>query len=66
MNDYQEFESRNAALAEVKRMRGWDAKAIRLHLVDHEGNRRRPWIVACREIGSKGDWLYLRRDGYVR
>ena len=64
--DYLEFPTRLAAQKEAATMRGWQIRVLRLHLVDHEGNRRRPWIIAARAIGSTGDWLYLMQDGYVR
>jgi len=64
--DYKEFLTREAARLEAATMRGWQTRVLRLHLVDHEGNRRRPWIIAARMVGTTSDWIYLRRDGYVR
>ena len=64
--DYKEFLTREAARLEAATMRGWQTQVLRLHQVGHEGNRRQPWIVACRGIGDTGEWMYLRRDGYVR
>jgi len=62
----REFPSRIAAQKEEATMCGWETRVLRLHLVNHEGNQRRPWIIACRGIGDTSDWMYLRRDGYVR
>ena len=69
--DFMEFATRAEAKREAAEIRSWETRVLRLHLVDREGNRRQPWVIACRNIGSTGDWMYLdwmylRRDGYVR
>ena len=60
--DQQTFKTRKQAVAEIEKMRGWDAKPVKLCLpdspdADKDGNA---WVIQC--DGNK----YMRKDGYVR
>jgi hypothetical protein len=66
MTDIQGFTTKAAAVAEIAKMRGWDARPVHLFLPGHEladagGN---VWAVAC-YVGNS-DPVYLRADGGVR
>ena len=60
--DYQTFKTRKDALAEIEKMRGWDAKPKQLFLPGDENANRNDnaWVIQC--DGNK----YLRKNGYVR
>jgi len=58
----QTFRTRRAARAEIARMRGWDARPVKMLMADGSSQ----WVIECREIGSHSDPQYLRRDGYIR
>ena len=61
MNDQMTFPTKAAARAEIGKMAGWDAKAVKLADYDPETQQRRDvWVIQC--DGDK----YLRADGYVR
>jgi hypothetical protein len=67
--DYLEFSTQREAKAEIATMKGWDAEAQHLTLYngDADGDHKRlVWVIAAREIGTRGDWRYMRADGFVR
>ena len=58
--DWETFKTKKEAEAEIARMRGWKAKAVKMNHVDNDNNMTVVWVIQC--DGDK----YLREDGYVR
>jgi flagellar basal body rod protein FlgC len=60
--DYQGFATRKEAQAEANKMRGWQAKVVKMYLpgnpnADKDGY---VWVIQC------DSRKYLREDGFVR
>lgn len=58
--DWETFKTKKEAEAEIARMRGWTAKAVKMNHVNNDNNMTVVWVIQC--DGDK----YLREDGYVR
>ena len=60
---YKAFVSKAEAMAEIAKMRGWDAKLGYIYMPEHPlANKRSGNIIVVRCNGR----LYLREDGYVK
>jgi len=62
---YQTFRTRKEANAEIAKMRGWNAKAIKLYIPDDpKANRSGDvWVIQARTANE--DYAYMRADGHI-
>lgn len=68
MAKVQTFKLKREALAEIRTMRGWEAKAVKMLVQDEDSpdpnKTAHRWVIECKEPG-KEFVKYLRVDGFV-
>jgi hypothetical protein len=66
VGDVLKFETKEAAQVEIDKIRGWDARPVRMTCPDPDDptKPRDMWVIEVR--GGTSDPMYMREDGFVR